>query len=194
MLTLNDQNFEREIKDATKPVLVDFWASWCAPCNILTPILEKLVEDFEGNFILAKTNLDEAPLTAQKFGIERIPTVIFFKKGKPVSGFVGMRPESIIHDWIKKELKDNSDNLEKTIKEYEEYALRKGFKLNPNKEVVEKLVRGLLENEKKYGKRYCPCRRVTGNSEEDSKNICPCLYHLEELEKNGHCFCGLFLK
>ena len=59
MLTLNDQNFEREIQDATKPVLVDFWASWCAPCNILTPILEKLVEDFEGNFILAKTKSKE---------------------------------------------------------------------------------------------------------------------------------------
>jgi ferredoxin-thioredoxin reductase catalytic subunit len=52
----------------------------------------------------------------------------------------------------------------------------------------------LLENEKKHGKRYCPCRRVTENEEEDLKNVCPCVYHLEEIEKNGHCLCGLFIK
>jgi len=60
--------------------------------------------------------------------------------------------------------------------------------------VVERIVRGLLENEKKYGKRYCVCRRIKGIPEEDEKIICPCLFALNEIKKKGHCFCGLFVK
>ena len=86
------------------------------------------------------------------------------------------------------------EEVEKLIKEYEEYAEKNGFKLNPNREVVERIVKGLLEREKKLGKRYCPCRRVTGNQEEDKKIICPCVYHKEEIAKLGHCLCGLFVK
>ena len=71
MLRLTDENFEKEIQNADKPVVVDFWAEWCAPCSILTPILEKLVNEFEGKFILAKVNLNEARRTSQKYGIER---------------------------------------------------------------------------------------------------------------------------
>jgi len=80
------------------------------------------------------------------------------------------------------------------IESYEEYAERNGFKLNPNREVVERLVKGLLANEERYGARYCPCRRVSGNLEEDKGKICPCQWHREEIEKDGHCFCGLFVK
>ena len=68
------------------------------------------------------------------------------------------------------------------------------FKLNPDPKAVEKIMQGLENNKKKYGERYCPCRRVTGNKEEDKKIICPCIYREEELEKDGHCFCGLFYK
>ncbi len=85
-------------------------------------------------------------------------------------------------------------NIEEIIKEYEEYAKQNGFKLNPNRKVVERLVMGLLENEKKYGKRYCCCRRVTGNPEEDEKIVCPCQFMQKEIEEQGHCFCGLFVK
>ncbi len=201
MIKLTDENFEKEIQNIDKPVLVDFFAPWCAPCSVLAPILEKLAEDSEGKFILTKVNLDEIPQTSQKFGIDRIPTVILFKKGKAISGFVGLRPEEFIKEWLENMLNKNEnpnvsvqEKIEKLIKEFAGYAEQKGFKLSPNKEVVEKIVKGLLENEKKYGKRYCPCRRITGNPEEDSKNICPCIYHLEELAKNGHCLCGLFVK
>ena len=195
-MQLTDQNFQKEIENITKPVLVDFFTSWCSPCSVLAPILEKLTDDYQGELILIKVNLDGIPLTAQKFGIERIPTVILFEKGKPVSGFTGLFPESIIKDWLEKNLKkeNNNDDVEKIIKEYEDYARQKGIKLNPNKEVVERLVKGLINNEKKYGKKYCPCRRISGNPEEDQKNICPCFWHLEEIEKNGQCFCGLFMK
>jgi len=85
-------------------------------------------------------------------------------------------------------------DVEAIIKECEKYAKDNGFSLNPDRKVVERIVRGLLENERKYGKRYCPCRRVTGNEEEDKKIICPCIYHRQELEKDGHCLCGLFVK
>lgn len=196
-MELTDQNFEKEIKNADKPVLVDFFASWCTPCFVLAPILEKISQEFGGKFILTKVNLDKVPLTAQKFGIDRIPTVVLFKEGKPVSGFFGLRPEPLIREWLEENLKPKrkrNDGLEKIIKEYEEYAHQKGLRLNQNREVVERLVKGLLENEKKHGKRYCPCRRITGNPTEDAKNICPCAYHLEEIERDGHCLCGLFLK
>jgi len=84
--------------------------------------------------------------------------------------------------------------VEKLIESYKKYAKDNGFKLNPNQEVIERLVRGLLANEEKYGARYCPCRRVTGNPEEDKGKICPCQWHREEIERDGHCFCGLFFK
>jgi len=104
MITLTDENFEKEITNAPKPILVDFWAQWCSPCLILGPILEKLSEEYQDKFILAKVNLDEAPLTAQKYRIEQIPTVILFKEGKPISGFIGVRAKPIIKNWLEQNL------------------------------------------------------------------------------------------
>ena len=184
-ITLTDENFEKEISNSPKPVLVDFWAEWCAPCLTLGQILEKIAEEYKEKIILAKVNLDTAPLTAQKYKIDRIPFVIFFNKGKPLSGFIGLRPEPIIKEWLEEIL---------LIKEYEEYAQKNGFKLNPDREVVNRLIKGLLENEKKYGKRYCPCRRIIGNPEEDKEKICPCKFMQEEIEKDGHCLCQLFVR
>ena len=182
---LTDENFEKEINTTDKFVLVDFFAIWCDPCSILTPILEKTEKDFGGKFILVKTNLDDAPLTAQKFGVDSIPNVILFKDGKPISGFVGLRPESTIKDWLEKMFIE---------KEYSEYAKINGFQLNPDRETARRVINGLLENEKKHGKKYCPCRRITGDPKEDSKKICPCYYHKDEIKKDGHCLCRLYTK
>lgn len=74
------------------------------------------------------------------------------------------------------------------------YAKKNGFKLNPDKAAVQRLMRGLLENEKKHGQKICPCRRFTGNKEIDAKSICPCYYHKDEITKDGHCLCNLFVK
>jgi len=100
MINLTDENFKKELSNSQKPVLVDFWASWCAPCGALGPILEKVDADSSGEVIFAKVNIDEAPVTAQEFGIDRIPNVILFKDGKPVNSFVGVRPEEEIKKWL----------------------------------------------------------------------------------------------
>lgn len=181
MNILNDQNFKEFISQSKKPVLVDFWASWCVPCQALGPIIERMEADFGDEILFAKVNIDEAPAVAQEFSIDRIPTVVLFRKEKPISGFLGLRPEEEIEEWL----------LGQT---YEEYAENSGFKVNPDKETVSKLIKGLLNNESKHGARYCPCRRVTGNKEEDKDKICPCKWHKEEIEKQGHCLCGLFIK
>ncbi len=93
---------------------------------------------------------------------------------------------------VKTQTKKNE--LKEIIEWLENYAKKNGFRLNPNRAIVEKLARGLLINQKKYGARYCPCRRITGNLKEDRFKICPCKWHREEIKKYGHCFCGLFFK
>ncbi len=105
MLFLTDENFEAEIKKSQKPVLVDFFADWCPPCKMLSPILEKLEAEFGANVIFAKINVDESPITAQKYGINPIPTVILFKAGNATASFVGLMPEIEIKNWLEKNLK-----------------------------------------------------------------------------------------
>jgi len=88
--------------------------------------------------------------------------------------------------------------MDKKIKElteaYKQYAEENGFKLNPDKKIVEGLVRSLLLNEKDYGGKYCPCRLRRGIPEEDKKIECPCIYHKDEIKEQGHCHCFLFVK
>lgn len=208
MITLTDDNFEKEILNAQKPILVDFYAFWCPPCILLSPILEKIDGEFKEKIIYARVDLDLSPITAKNFGIEKIPTIILFKKGKPVSGFFGLRSEAEIRKWLQKNLEDynpptalpseawapEAEKIERIIQEYQEYAQKNGFSLNPNRKIVEGIIKSLLEREKKFGKRYCPCRQITGNEEEDRKKICPCFWHRQEIEKTGHCLCGLFGK
>jgi len=88
---------------------------------------------------------------------------------------------------------DNLDEIKEDIfRSVEKYAQKKGYVLNPDKEVVDTVINGLAHNKIKYGRRYCPCRIVTGNAEEDKKNICPCIYHEDEIKRDGHCHCMLF--
>jgi thioredoxin 1 len=104
---LTDENFDKEINAPDKLVLVDFFAAWCEPCSILAPILEKVADSFKDKIILMKANLDNVPITAQKFGVEKIPTIILFKNGKPINGFVGLLPENSIKEWLENIIKDN---------------------------------------------------------------------------------------
>ncbi len=79
-----------------KPVLVDFWAEWCAPCKALMPVLSSITESYAGELLLAKVNCDEQAALTERFGIRNLPTVVLFKDGQPVDGFSGMQPESAI--------------------------------------------------------------------------------------------------
>lgn len=203
VVNLTDENFEKEINGTNKLVLVDFFADWCGPCKMLAPVLEKVAEDMKEKIVLLKANLDDIPKTAGKFGVDRVPTVVLFKNGKPVSGFVGQAPEAAIKEWIENTEKEGAgkektpepkQDISDIIERYGNYAKSNGFRLNSNKKIVEEVVAGLLANEKKYGKRYCPCRRVSGNEDEDSKKICPCAFHKEEIKKDGRCYCNLFVK
>lgn len=89
---------------------------------------------------------------------------------------------------------DKQTKIEQLIKEYDEYARKNGFRLNPDRKMVERIVGGLLMNEEKNGAKYCPCRRITGDKTEDSKKICPCVWHKDEIQKDGHCLCNLYVK
>jgi thioredoxin len=102
-----DINFEEEINAKDQLVLVDFFATWCEPCSVLGPILEKLSGHFEGKIIFEKADINNIPVTAQKFGVDRIPNVILFKNGKPIGSFVGLIPENAIKEWLENILKEN---------------------------------------------------------------------------------------
>lgn len=191
-IILTDENFDAEVANSDKLVLVDFFAIWCEPCAILAPVLDRVANDLKEKVVLLKADLANIPKTAGKFGVEKIPTVILFKNGKPISGFVGLASEQSIKEWIERTTIEPDINA--AIERYDNYAKANGFRLNPDTETVERIVKGLYENQKKYGKKYCPCRRISGNEEEDMKKICPCAFHKEEIERDGHCFCNLFVK
>lgn len=88
----------------------------------------------------------------------------------------------------------NKEKIEILRRKYQSYAQKNGFRLNPNKEIVDRLFMALLERQEKYGKEYCPCRRVSNNPEKNKKIICPCVYHKKEIQEQGHCHCFLFVK
>lgn len=90
--------------------------------------------------------------------------------------------------------KNNQEIITRLMKEYSNYAKSNGFQLNPDKKTVERVISGLLTNESKKGAKYCPCRIITGNKEDDSKKICPCVWRKDEIKKDGHCLCWLYVK
>ena len=83
-------------KSFDQPVLVDFWAEWCAPCKVLMPLLQQITESYQGELLLAKVNCDVEQDIVARFGIRSLPTVVLFKDGQPVDGFAGAQPESEI--------------------------------------------------------------------------------------------------
>ncbi len=105
-IDIQDTNFDENVieKSKTVPVLVDFWASWCMPCQILKPILEKLTKDFNGKFILAEADADENPNKAREYNVVSIPSVKLFKDGEVIGGFIGIQSEEAIKQWLNENL------------------------------------------------------------------------------------------
>lgn len=118
------ENFMAEVIERSKetPVIVDFWAPWCEPCKQLTPIIERIIKEKNGNVILAKMNIDESPEVAQQLKIQSIPAVMAFNDGQPVDGFVGVQPEKNISEFVNKisSLK-NSSTIEENINAGKKY-------------------------------------------------------------------------
>jgi putative thioredoxin len=96
------ENFQQDVIERSHlvPVVMDFWATWCAPCLALGPILEKLAREYDGKFLLAKVNTDKETELALRFGVRSIPAVFGVRDGKPVDAFVGVQPESAIKNWL----------------------------------------------------------------------------------------------
>ena len=102
--SVNDNEFTIEVLESTIPVLVDFWATWCGPCQTMGPILDAVAGEYEGKIKVFKMNVDENAATPAKYGIRSIPTLILFNKGEIVERTVGAQPKSNVENIIKKVL------------------------------------------------------------------------------------------
>lgn len=100
LIHLNDDNFDEVINGSDVPVIVDFSASWCGPCKVLTPVIEGLAAELNGTAKVCKVDIDEAPLSAQKHGIRSVPTIIAFKSGERVKSAVGLVPKAKLLELI----------------------------------------------------------------------------------------------
>ena len=106
VVVIDQNNAQQYLIDESfnRPVVVDFWADWCAPCKQLMPLLEKLADEYAGAFLLAKINADEQQGISQQLGVRSLPTVMVFKDGQPVDGFAGAQPETAVREMLQKHL------------------------------------------------------------------------------------------
>lgn len=95
-INLNHNNFEEVVLNTDKPVLIDFWATWCGPCRMQSPVIEELSDELEGSAVIAKLNVDENPELAAQFSVMSIPTLVFIKDGKIVGRKTGVTPKATL--------------------------------------------------------------------------------------------------
>jgi thioredoxin 1 len=100
-IEITDDNFTEEVIQSKIPVLVDFWAEWCGPCKMLSPVIDEISKEMAGNLKVVKINIDTNPNVPSKLGIRGIPTMILFKDGMQVATKVGALPKASIMEWVK---------------------------------------------------------------------------------------------
>jgi thioredoxin 1 len=93
IMTLTDDTFDEQVKGAEVPVLVDFWAEWCGPCKMISPVLEEIAQEQAGKLQIAKVNVDDSLGVASRFAVQSIPTLILFKDGEPQVKVIGAKPK-----------------------------------------------------------------------------------------------------
>ena len=100
VVTITKENFEKEVLQADKPVLLDFWAAWCGPCRMLSPVVDEIAQEVDGRVLVGKVNVDEQEELAAQFGVASIPTLVCLKGGQVVDTRVGVRPKEDILSMI----------------------------------------------------------------------------------------------
>ena len=101
---IKTENFENVVMSSEKPVLVDFWATWCGPCRMLSPVVDELSEENADKLTVGKVNVDDCPDLASRFGVMSIPTLILFKDGKVVDKTIGVQPKDALQAMLEKAL------------------------------------------------------------------------------------------
>ena len=103
-VTFTDENFQSEVLNSDKPVLVDFWAEWCGPCRMVAPIVEELATEYNGSLKVGKVDVDSNQKVSMQFGVRSIPTLLIFKNGKVVDQIIGAVPKRALADKVSKHL------------------------------------------------------------------------------------------
>jgi thioredoxin 1 len=111
VLVLSDATFSQELAQSNRPVLVDFWAPWCGPCQMLGPVLEELAQEFSETVTIAKVNIDDNPKTPSQFGVRSIPTLVLFHQEKVLATMTGVRSRGDLVAWINQHVPSLSSSL-----------------------------------------------------------------------------------